>query len=135
MHLVAANWAALAAAIAANFVLGAVWYSPPLFVRQWQAETGISSQDMGRRMPVALPSQLISSVVTAFVLLFFVRCVGANSAAAGALVGFLGWLGFTAMPSLGYVAFGSRKSRLVLIDNGYHLVGLLLMGAILGAWR
>ena len=39
------------------------------------------------------------------------------------------------MPMVGYVLYGSRKLKLTLIDNGYHLVGLVLMGAILGGWR
>ena len=135
MHASAMNWAAFAVAIVANFALGALWYSPLLFVRQWQAETGLSNQDMGKRMPLAIPGQTIGSVVTAFVLLHLIIYAGASSALSGAGVGAACWLAFTAMPSLGYVLYGSRKPRLVLIDNGYHLVGLLIMGAILGGWK
>jgi hypothetical protein len=64
-----------------------------------------------------------------------IRYAAANSALLGAAVGFLAWLGFTAMPMLGYVGFGSRKLKLSLIDNGYHLIGTVIMGAILGGWR
>jgi hypothetical protein len=135
MQLVDINWAAFAAAVVVKFILGAVWYSPPLFVRQWQAETGISSQDMGKRMPVALPVELVGAAITAFVLVHFIRYAGADSYIHGATVGFLSWLGFVATPSAGYVAFGSRKLKLTLIDNGYHLVGLVLMGAILGHFK
>jgi hypothetical protein len=135
MQPVVINWAAFAAAIVANFVLGGLWYSPLLFVRKWQAETGLGDQDMGKRMPVALPGQLIASIVTAFVLVHFIRYAGANSPLLGGAIGFLAWLGFTAMPMVGYVLYGSRTLKLTLIDNGYHLVGLVLMGAILGGWR
>lgn len=135
MQAVAINWAAFAAAIGANFVLGALWYSPPLFVRRWQAETGVTDADMGARMPKAIPGQLIASVVTALVLVHLIRYAAATSAVLGAEVGFVCWLGFIAMPSVGYVLYGSRTLKLALIDNGYHLVGLLLMGAILGGWR
>jgi Protein of unknown function (DUF1761) len=135
MQPIVINWAAFAAAIAANFVLGGLWYSPLLFVRAWQAETGFTDQELGKRMPIALPGQLIASAVTAFVLLTFIRFAGANSAVFGASIGVVAWLGFTAMPTLGYVLYGSRKPKLSLIDNGYHLVGLVIMGAILGGWR
>jgi hypothetical protein len=135
MQPVAINWAAFAVAVVIKFVLGALWYSPPLFVRQWQAETGITSQDMGKRMPVALPVEIVGAAITAFVLVHAIRYAGADSYIRGATVGFLSWLGFTAVPSAGYVAFGSRSLKLTLIDNGYHLVGLLLMGAILGHFK
>ncbi len=135
MQPVVINWAAFAVAVVANFVLGALWYSPLLFVRQWQAETGLGDQDLGRRLPIAIPGQAIASAVTAFVLVHFIRYAGANSALLGAAMGVLAWLGFTAMPSLGYVLYNSRKPRLSLIDNGYHLAGMVIMGAILGGWR
>ena len=32
-------------------------------------------------------------------------------------------MGFTAMPMVGYVLYGSRSLKLTLIDNGYHLAG------------
>ena len=134
MHVSVINWAAFAAAIVANFALGALWYSPLLFVRHWQAETGLSNQEMGKRMAVAIPGQTIGSVVTAFVLLHLLIYAGARTALAGAGMGALCWLAFTAMPTLGYVLYGSRKAKLSLIDNGYHLVGLVIMGAILGGW-
>ncbi len=84
---------------------------------------------------IAIPGQAIASAVTAFVLVHFIRYAGANSALLGAAMGVLAWLGFTAMPSLGYVLYNSRKPRLSLIDNGYHLAGMVIMGAILGGWR
>ena len=83
----------------------------------------------------AVEATTVASAVTAFVLVHAIRYAGANSAVLGAAVGFLSWLGFTAMPSLGYVLYGSRRPKLSLIDNGYHLVGFVVMGAILGAWR
>lgn len=128
------NWAAFAAAIVANFVLGALWYSPLLFVRPWQSETGQSAEALGKHLPIGIPGQAVASVVTAFVLMHLILYAGAHSALAGAGVGAACWLAFTAMPSLGYVLYGSRKPKLALIDNGYHLAGLLIMGAILGGW-
>ena len=135
MHSITINWAAFAVAVIAQFVLGALWYSPLLFVKAWQSETGHTPQDIGKRMPTALPGQLIGAAVTAFVLVHFIRYAGADTALAGAAVGLFAWLGFTAMPAMGYVLFGSRKLKLSLIDNGYHLAGVVLMGAILGGWR
>jgi hypothetical protein len=135
MQPVAVNAVAFALAVLAKFVLGSVWYSPVLLGKAWQAEIGCTPEQVMKRMRVALPVELVGTAITAFVLLHAIRYAGANSAVLAAAVGFLNWLGFVAVPSAGYVAFGSRSLKLTLIDNGYHLIGLLLMGAILGMWR
>jgi hypothetical protein len=135
MQPVAINWAAFAAAVVVRFVLGALWYSPLLFVRPWQAEAGQTDADMKARMPKALPGELIGGAVMAFVLVHAIRYAGADTAVLGAVVGVLNWLGFMVVPSVSAVLFGSRSARIALIDNGYNLAGLIAMGAILGGWR
>jgi len=44
-------------------------------------------------------------------------------------------LGFSAMTSFTTSTFEDRPLKLFLIDSGYNLVGLVIAGAILGAWH
>jgi len=62
------------------------------------------------------------------------RVVCANSWAQGAAVGFFNWLGFVAVATLGSVTFEKRPLQLYLINNGYLLLALLIMGAVLAVW-
>ena len=71
----------------------------------------------------------------AYVLARFVLHYGAASILEGAVIGFMAWLGFVATVTLASVFYESRPSRLWVINNGYLLLSLVVMGAILGAWH
>ncbi len=53
---------------------------------------------------------------------------------AGVSVGFGAWIGFVAPVSLGIVLWDGKPWKLWMINAGYYLVGLLLIGSILALW-
>ena len=59
---------------------------------------------------------------------------GGATLASGALTGFLIWLGFVASSSLTNKLFADRLLAWVL-EQGNHLLTLVVMGAIVGAWH
>ena len=134
MQEIAVNWLALIVAVIARMVLGAVWYSPPLFVKPWLAESGISEADMKAGLPKALIFDLVGAIIMAFVLVHAVKYAGAQGVVQGAVVGFWNWLGFVAVTSWSQTMHEHRPFKLWLIGNGYQLVALLIMGAILAVW-
>src|ERR671932_664667 len=98
---------------------------------QVYGDTAILTAGEGRQLFVAL----LISLLLAYVLAHFVRFTGAETARTGLLAGFWIWFGFVATPNLETVLFEGRPLGLYLINNGYHLVGLLGMGALLAVWR
>jgi hypothetical protein len=48
--------------------------------------------------------------------------------------GFFNWIGFIAPVTLGTVLWGGKSWKLWLIDNGFYLIDLLIMGMILAVW-
>ena len=82
-------------------------------------------------MVKALIPDVIGSFVMAFVLVHAVHYAGAHGIGQGAAVGFFNWLGFVAVATLGMVTFEKRPLKLYLINNGYLVIALLIMGAIL----
>ena len=133
------NYAAVAVSGLAYWLLGGLWYSPLLFARPFVAlmrytpeqVAAIQAAGEARQLAVAL----LISLLLAYVLAHFVRFTGAETARTGLLAGFWLWLGFVATTNLETVLFESRPLGLYLINNGYHLVGLLGMGALLAVWR
>jgi hypothetical protein len=133
------NYPAVFVSALAYWALGALWYSPLLFARpfialmRWTPEqlASVESQGAGAQIVVAL----LTSLVLAYVLAHFVKFTGAETVKSGALTGFWLWLGFVATSNLETVLFESRPVGLYLINNGYHLVGLLGMGSLLAVWR
>jgi hypothetical protein len=90
---------------------------------------------MKAAMPKAMPVDLLGSLVTALILMHVVRYAGADSVVHGATVGFLCWLGFVAATTLAAVFYEGRPLKLFLINNGFLLLSLMVMGAIIGAWH
>ena len=44
------------------------------------------------------------------------------------------WLGFIATTTTGVAVYERRPFRLLLITNGWQVISLVVMGAILGVW-
>ncbi|MBV8475081.1 MAG: DUF1761 domain-containing protein [Acidobacteria bacterium] len=128
------NYVALLVAAITRFILGGIWYSPVLFGKPWQGLTRCSPEEMKARLPKIIPADLISSYIIAFVLVHAVHYAGATTAGLGAAVGFFNWLGFVAMTTLMATLYEKRPFKLFLITNGFQLLSLLLMGAIVAVW-
>jgi hypothetical protein len=133
IHIAMNVWAILTAAVA-KFLLGWLWYAPFLFGKAWQRLTGCTPEDMKARLPKAIAGDLLTSVIMAFVLVHAVRYAGATTPAQGSAVGFLNWLGFVFVATFIPVLYEGRPFKLFLINNGFHLLGLMLMGAIIAVW-
>jgi hypothetical protein len=78
---------------------------------------------------------LVANLVMALVLAKVIGWVSQWSAAGGARVGFILGLGiaFAAMATAN--VFEQRPLSFILISAGYPVVGCIIMGAILGAWK
>lgn len=127
-------WALLAAA-AARMALGALWYSPPLFMRQWREMAGLSESDVKAAMPRAVAVDAAGSVVLAFVLLHAVVYSGARSAGQALFIGFWNWLGFIGVVTLAASRYERRPFKYWAINNGFHALAVLGMSVILTLWR
>ena len=82
----------------------------------------------------------VGSIIIAIGMAFTVPVVagamtGGVNAVSGALTGFMLWLPFQAATSLSNRMFAGHGLKVWAIEAGNHLIVLVLMGAILGAWR
>jgi len=131
----AINWLAVIAAAIAMFGLGAVWYSPLLFVKPWAKAAGVSlTNTSGQNVPLVMGGAFLLTLVMATNLAFFLAGPGVTLgfAIGAALAAGLGW----ASLSLWIISLFEQKSfTYVLINGGYLTVGFALMGLILGLWR
>lgn len=135
MQPVAINLWALLAAVVASFVVGAIWYSPLLFMRPWLAMAGVEKLRFDAGLPKALIGDLIGSLLMAFVLVHAIVYAGASDLGTGLFVTFWNWLGFVALVLLGSVTYEHRPWRYYAINVGYRFVAMMAMGAILTVWR
>lgn len=129
------NWLAVLVAAIIRMAIGFAWYSPPLFLKPWQAVTGITPESMRAGLGKAMLVDVIASLIMAFALANIV--VGANITdwLNGALAGFWVWLGFMATLMVSLWGYENRSLKLIAINLGNNLIALMLMGALLAVWR
>lgn len=129
-------WAVLVSA-AASFVLGGIWFSPPVFGKVWIQGAGMSGADMEHAKKGAWKSYigaLIGALVTAYVFAHAVDYAGAESAQDGLQAGFWMWLGFAAPIQIGSMLWENKRFSYFLVNTGHSLSSLLIMGVILAVW-
>jgi hypothetical protein len=86
---------------------------------------------MGR----ALVVDVVGSLLMAFVLAHAVGYAEATTVLQGLAVGFFLWLGVVAVVTIHTVTYERRPLTLFALHNGYHLLSLIVMSAILAVWR
>src|SRR5579859_3870061 len=134
--LVNVNWLAIVAAAIAAMVIGTLWYGP-LFGKQWMKLRGMDPESMkGMKFPAdKFAIQFVASLLTAFFIAQFMMWVGAANVAGALVLAFWIWLGFYATTMLDSVLWEKAPWQLYILNVAQRLVTLLVMAAILGAWR
>ena len=128
------NYAAVFVSALAYWILGAVWYGA-LFNKPWMALEQMTVERMKSMNPV-MPYVItfVLDLLIAFVLAQLCTWRNANTAARGAALGILLWIGLVGPVAYTNYMFEMRPMQLFAINEFYSLVGLFLMGLILGAW-
>jgi len=152
-------WAIPVAALTA-LVIGFVWYNPKIFGNVWMKASGMTEEKMkGGNMAVIFGVSLALSLLLAFFTMFLVvHVVGVYGMTEGQLDGptakaFMDeWAGkyrsfghglihgamagvFMVLPIVAINALFERKSwKYILINAGYWIVTLAIMGSIISGW-
>ena len=135
MNLGDLNWLAVVVAALSAFVLGALWYGP-LFGKAWQTLSGLSDDDIQQGHPAKIyGGAFVLTLVAAFGMGMIMQLHPTPDLGSGLAVGSLIGVAFVASSfGINYL-FALKPLRLYLIDAGYMVVLMAIVGAILGAWR
>lgn len=126
-------WAIIVAAVVA-FLLGAVWYSPAVLGKAWRRANGFGANEPPQASARMMLLAFVLTLVMSANLAMFLNDPK-TTLAWGATAGFLAGFGWVAM-GMGIVSiFERRPASYVLVNGGFLTVALVVMGAILGAWR
>lgn len=125
------SWIAVLLCGVATLLIGGVWYSPLLFARAWQRETGISEErlshgSMAQRFGLTFLIGIFAGA--AFALFIGNEMTVAQATAAGACAG-IAWV--AAAFGINYL-FEQRSLTLWLINGGYNALLFTAFGAIIG---
>ena len=120
------------------FLVGALWYSPVLFAKAWMKAQGHSPEKLAAMQKTAGRAYAVSFLcflLMAFVLHIVLTTLGAGDFVSGALWGAVIWLGFAFTIGLTANVYSDKPLAAFLIDGGYQLVYLVIMGGIIAGWH
>jgi hypothetical protein len=129
---VSIDFVAVAAAAAAAFVFGVVWFAPPLLGKYWieEGKLGNSAKaGMGR----TLGSSVVSCLLTAFVLEVLLMALRLPTWASAAELAALVWLGFYFAKEFAAVMSGDRTAKVFASIMIHDAMAVLITVAVLFA--
>lgn len=126
------NWLSVLVAGISAFLVGGIWYGP-LLGKAWMTEFGFTEDDLKQRNLLrTFGLSLVLAILAALILDMF---IGKDADMAfGGIAGFMAGFGWVAS-LLGIIyLFEMRSLKAFLINAGYCVIALTVMGLILGAW-
>ena len=132
------NWLAVVVAALAYFVLGAIWYAPPVFGKSWSSAGGFAPPAEGQGPgPAVFVGPLVGNLIASVATGMLTIATGSATVSDGIVLGLVIGIGY-AFTLLGITAiFESNKPAPLtwfLITATYHLVGLVIVAVILSTW-
>jgi hypothetical protein len=130
------NYLAIVVAAIACFLLEAGWYS--FFMKTWLSGIGRTMEWLvatGVNPALQYGTALLSAAVMASAISCVTQLTGPQTAWRGIKIAALLWLGFELTSFSTEYVFEVRPWSLLGINAGYWLLGMMLMGAIVGAWK
>lgn len=117
-----------------NSLLGMFWYSPVFLGNEWAKAHNFDLTKL-KPTPMHYIGAIFVSIVTVAVFSLLIHLFKLTSVADGVKLGFLLWLGFIATTHFSGVIWARKPLKAYLIDTGFQLVSLLVMGSILTYWQ
>ena len=132
------NWLAVIVGAAIYFVLGALWYAPPVFGHAWQRSIGWDPGATPPQMRIAayaIPAA--AYLVMAVAVGMLAAATGSDSLESGLVLGLVVGVGFAlARTAVDATFTPNLPSPWVwfLITGLYHLVGLVIVAVLVSVW-
>jgi hypothetical protein len=130
------NYLAILVAAIACFLLEAGWYS--IFMQTWLDGIGRTREWLtgpGINPALQFAVALVAEAVIAAAISCVTQLTGPQTALRGIKVAALSWLGMVLTTLSTEYVFEVRPFSLLAVNAGFWLLGMILMGAIVGAWK
>ena len=118
------------------FLFGAGWYTA--WSTEWIEGVGKTREQLEQQMggaPTAYVIAFVAALAIAYTLARVLEKFDLRTPVRGALGGALIGLGFIGAAIATNYGFEARPLSLWLINTGYVVIGMAIMGAIIGPWR
>ena len=134
------NWLAVIVATIVYYALGALWYSRALFGNIWMASIGWEPDpEEGPQMSTAeMVMPFLAFLVGVIALGMLAVATGTDTLGEGLVLGLVVGVGIAAVTTLVTAVYDPMSPKPMTwfwVTGGYHVVGIVVASAILGAWQ
>jgi uncharacterized membrane protein YeaQ/YmgE (transglycosylase-associated protein family) len=121
------------------FALGAVWFTPVLFGRQWQRSIGwAASQRPPQMKPSTYALPAVAYLVAAIATGMLAAATASDTIGEGIILGIVVGLGYAVTLTAVEAVFDPNKPQpwtWFAISASYHFIGLLIVAVLVSVWR
>ncbi|GHM99360.1 hypothetical protein WSM22_08500 [Cytophagales bacterium WSM2-2] len=129
------NFVAIAVSAVAYFALGAIYFNPKVMGTKWMeghklsAPTEEDKKGMGKMMGITFVYGLISCIGIGCLI----QIIQPATILLGVKIGLLGAVFSSVSLAMSYM-YTKKSFQLVVLDSGYHILGLVIASVIQTAW-
>lgn len=122
-------WMVLVGAIA-YMLVGAVWYSPALFGKEWERLSGKAMGSAGSGYALSA----VASLIVSFGLAYLIGITDLGGVHGSVELAASVWVFFVATTMAANAVFSAMPWRLYAINAGYPLAGFIVVAGLIGRW-
>ena len=129
------NWLAVVVGTVAHQILGALWYGV-LFRDTWMRAMGTSMEEIeqdGAGLGYAFGA--VCSLLSVLALAMVIGLIDDATLADGVIAGAVTGIGFVAASTFMNAFYEQKKPVIGVLFGAYYTLGLMVAGAIIGAWN
>ncbi|HSA84184.1 MAG TPA: DUF1761 domain-containing protein [Patescibacteria group bacterium] len=130
------NYWALGVTWLINIIVGAFWYSPAGFGKQWAKLSGIDHMKIPEKEATkAISFVAAAALVQTLTLALIINSLNPSTAAHGLWIGLVLWLGLTAATTVGNTLYQRLSWKFWWLNSSYFLLVMAINSVILSTWR
>jgi hypothetical protein len=130
------NWLAVIVATLAYWIIGAIWYAPPVFGRSWARAGGIEIPEGRRPDPKTIVGPLATAFIATIATAMLAFATASNTVGEGLALGLVVGIGYAVTLTALGALFDQKPDPMgwAIINSGYHIVALLVVGILVSVW-
>lgn len=119
-----------------NMFVGAFWYSPAGFAKQWTRYSGVDILKIPQNEATKIISFVaVSALIQALTLAIIFNSIGVTSVAEGLSLGLLLWFGLVSATTVGVTLYQRLSWKFLWLNSAYFLVVMSINSVLFSVWQ
>ena len=129
------NFIAIIVAGVINYAIGALWYSPLLFINVWMSSQRRSKEEMSKGMTKAMIGGAVAALLTALGVGYVIALAQPAGLVEAVQLAFFLWIGFLLPIATYALVYEGQHKNAFLLFVSYQLLAFVAMAATLTLWQ